>query len=97
MRKRRSQDEVDEVVEQQAAELSRFFDIDLQVDLRVGETRLTVGRILELAKEEVIRLDRPASEPVILLVEGLPIASAEVMPSEKGTSIHVTELLEEAE
>jgi flagellar motor switch protein FliN len=97
MRKRKSQDEVDDVIDQQAAEMSRLFDIELQLDVRVGETRLTVGRILDLTKEEVIKLDRPASEPVTLLVEGLPIAAAEVMPSEKGTSVHVTELFEEAE
>jgi flagellar motor switch/type III secretory pathway protein FliN len=97
MRKRKSQDEVDEVIDQQATEMSRFFEIDLQVDLRVGETKLTVGRILDLGKEEVIKLDRPASEHVTLLVEGLPFAAAEVMPSEKGTIAHITELFEEAE
>jgi flagellar motor switch protein FliN/FliY len=56
-----------------------LLDVPLKVTVELGETRMRVHDLLDLAQGEVIELDRLAGEPVDILVNGKPLALGEVV------------------
>ena len=61
-----------------SGELDFVLDVPLRVEVRIGETRMRVGEVLQLDKGSVIELDRMAGDPVDVLVNGRLIARGEV-------------------
>lgn len=76
----------------QSALLKEFGEVRYTVDILVGQAVRTIGQIMNLKKGDIIALDRPAHESVILSIQGIPIGLAEVVMSEKGSSIQITEV-----
>ena len=69
---------------------------DLQLDVRIelGRTRMMIKDVLELERGYVIELDKLASEPVDVLVNNKKIAEGEVVVIDKHFGIRITNLID---
>lgn len=85
--------QLDEVVRSNAGEMESFFEVPYEVDVHVGKTRLTVRQILELQDGDVVRLDRQATDNVLLMIENIPLVSAEVVLTKSGTGARIVEVI----
>ena len=72
--------------------LDEFSEVHYKVDILVGQAIRTLKQILDLKPGDIIALDRPAHENVLLSIEEIPIGLAEVVMSEKGSSLQITEV-----
>ena len=54
-------------------------DIPIELVVELGRTRMTVRELAELAKDDVIELDRLASQPLDILAGGQVFARGEVV------------------
>ena len=75
-----------------ASLIDEFGEVRYKVDIQVGQAVRSLEQILELKVGDTIALDRPAHESVVLTIEERPISLAEVVMSEKGSSIQITEV-----
>ena len=66
-----------------------LLDVPLKVTVELGETRMRVHDLLDLAQGEVIELDRLAGEPVDVLVNGKPVALGEVVVANDRYAVRV--------
>lgn len=71
-----------------------LFDLSLQVSIELGRTKMLIKDILELQRGSVIELEKLASEPVDILVNGKKVAEGEVVVIEKHFGIRITSLIE---
>jgi flagellar motor switch protein FliN/FliY len=74
-----------------------LYDLTLQVSIELGRTKMLIKDILELQRGSVIELEKLASEPVDILVNGKKVAEGEVVVIEKHFGIRITSLIETAE
>lgn len=77
---------------QKPSPLDEFSEVHYKVDIQVGQAVRTLKQILDLKPGDIIALDRPAHENVLLSIEDIPIGLAEVVMSEKGSSLQITEV-----
>ena len=70
--------------------------VAMEVTVEIGRTRMTVGELLSLHPGEVIELDRAASAPADLLVNGTLIARAEVVVVDEDFCMRISEIVSEA-
>lgn len=69
-------------------------DVIFQVEVVLGTGHMTVRECLQLQRLSVIRLKQSAGEDLQVVVNGVPIASGEVVIVDDSTSIRVTEILQ---
>lgn len=69
------------------------FDIPLTVAMEVGRTRLTIREFLKLVRGSVIELDRPAGEPLDILVNGRLISHGEVVAIDDRYGVRFTDVV----
>ncbi|HZU35177.1 MAG TPA: FliM/FliN family flagellar motor switch protein, partial [Gemmataceae bacterium] len=72
-----------------AASLDRLLDVDVTVTAELGRAMLSIGDILKLNIGSVLELDRPVSEPVDLMVQGVRLARGEVVVVEDCFAIRI--------
>ena len=96
-----AQQEQTAVLETAAAEgkekdlkIDLLFDLSLQVSIELGRTKMLIKDILELQRGSIIELDKLASEPVDILVNGKKVAEGEVVVIEKHFGIRITSLID---
>ena len=77
--------------------MDMLLDLSLQVSIELGHTTMLIKDILELQRGSVIELDKLASEPVDILVNGKKVAEGEVVVIEKHFGIRITSLIDSAE
>ena len=77
--------------------LDMLMDLSLQVSIELGRTKMIIKDIIELQRGSVIELEKLASEPVDILVNGRKIAEGEVVVIEKHFGIRITNLIESSE
>jgi flagellar motor switch protein FliN/FliY len=70
-----------------------LLDVDLDVSIELGQTSLSIKRILELAPGSIVELDRMAGEPVDLLVNNKPVAKGEVVVIDESFGIRILSLV----
>lgn len=73
---------------------SGLLDMDVEFTSDLGETELTVGELLQLAKGSIIDLKKPAGESVESYVNGRILGKGEVMVYEKNLAIRINEILD---
>ncbi|MBN1130906.1 MAG: flagellar motor switch protein FliN [Chitinispirillaceae bacterium] len=73
--------------------IEMLLDIDLDVSIQLGQTTLSIKRILELAPGSIVELDRMAGEPVDLLVNNKPVAKGEVVVIDESFGIRILSLV----
>ncbi len=76
-----------------AAALRALADVEMQVTVELGRTRMAVADLLELGPGSVIELDRTAGSPIDLLVNGTLIARGEVVVIDEEYGIRLTEIV----
>ena len=72
-------------------------DLQLNVFIELGRTKMQIKDILELERGYVIELDKMASEPVDIYVNNKKIAEGEVVVIDKHFGIRITNLNEPVE
>jgi flagellar motor switch protein FliN/FliY len=75
------------------ADQDLVFDIPLTVAMEIGRTRLTIREFLKLAAGSVVELDRPAGEPLDILVNGRLISRGEVVAINDRYGIRFTDVV----
>jgi flagellar motor switch protein FliN len=72
-------------------------DLQLNIYIELGRTKMEIKDILELERGYVIELEKLASEPVDVYVNNKKIAEGEVVVIDKHFGIRITSLLEAGE
>lgn len=80
-----------------ADKLDFLKDLQLNVYIELGRTKMQIKEILELERGYVIELDKLASEPVDIYVNNKKIAEGEVVVIDKHFGIRITNLVDPAE
>jgi len=75
------------------SKLELLFDVVLPVSIELGRTTMLIKDILELDRGSIIELDKLASEPVDVIVNGKKIAEGEVVVIDKHFGIRITNLV----
>ncbi len=78
-------------------DLQSIREIPVTVSTELGRTSLPISRLLDLGQGSVISLDRPAGEPLDVLVNGCLIAHGEVVVVDDRFGIRLTDVLSPAE
>ncbi|HXP89429.1 MAG TPA: flagellar motor switch protein FliN [Fibrobacteria bacterium] len=73
--------------------VQRLLDVPIEVIIELGQTELSIRRILEIGPGSIIELDRMAGEPVDLVVNDKVIARGEVVVIEENFGIRITTLV----
>jgi flagellar motor switch protein FliN/FliY len=68
-------------------------DVEMEVTVELGRTRMTVRELLALAPGAVVELDRAAGSPADLLVNGRLIARGEVVVVDEDFAVRITEII----
>jgi len=73
-----------------------IWDIPVEIEIVLGTARLTVARLMELERDNIVELDRRVGEPLNIAVNGRNIAKGEIVMMENDPSkfaIQITELI----
>jgi len=76
------------------ASLRLLDDVDLDVRIELGRTRMLVEDVLRLGTDSVVELDKAAGDPVDIYVNGRHIARGEVLVVNENFCVRVSEILE---
>ncbi|MEQ1565321.1 MAG: flagellar motor switch protein FliN [Myxococcota bacterium] len=68
-------------------------EIPIELVVELGRTRLTVRELAALGRDDVIELDRSASQPLDILVGGRVFARGELVVVDDRVALRVTELI----
>lgn len=77
----------------QRAGLDMLRDVEMEVTVEIGRTRMTVRELLELSPGQVVELDRAAGSPADLLVNGTLLARGEIVVVDEDFGIRITEIV----
>jgi len=75
------------------AGLDMLRDVEMEVTVEIGRTRMTVRELLELSPGQVVELDRAAGSPADLLVNGTLLARGEIVVVDEDFGIRITEIV----
>lgn len=73
--------------------LDLVLDVPVSLTVELGGCKLPMGDVLQLGPGSVVQLEKLASEPVELLVNGKLIARGEVVVLEDRFGVKITELV----
>src|SRR5579862_8608442 len=62
-----------------AGSLNHLMDVSVCVTAELGRANMSIGDVLKIGLGSVVGLNRSVSEPVDLLVQGVPFARGEVV------------------
>ncbi|MDQ1676824.1 MAG: flagellar motor switch protein FliN [Actinomycetota bacterium] len=68
-------------------------DVEMEVTVELGRTRMAIRELLALAPGAVVELDRAAGSPADLLVNGRLIARGEVVVVDEDFGVRITEIV----
>jgi flagellar motor switch protein FliN/FliY len=69
-------------------------DVQLQVRIELGRTKMLVEDVLKLNADSVVELDKAAGDPVDIYVNGRRIARGEVLVLNENFCVRVSEIIE---
>ncbi|MCA8996766.1 MAG: flagellar motor switch protein FliN [Planctomycetaceae bacterium] len=72
--------------------LKRFYDVNVNVSVELGQVTMSVGELLQLGEGAVIELDRAVSDSVDVIAQGVRLARGEVVVVEDRYAVRITEL-----
>lgn len=73
--------------------LRLLHDVEMEVTVELGRTKMTVRNILALTPGSVIELDRAAGAPVDLLVNGTLVGRGEVVVIDEEFGVRISEII----
>lgn len=74
-------------------QLSFLKDIPIELVVELGRAQLTVKELSHLDKDDVIELDRLASQPLDILAGGQVFARGEVVVIDDRVALRITEMV----
>jgi flagellar motor switch protein FliN/FliY len=80
--------------EQVVAEAMPFIDTPLQLEIQLGQARLTIRDLLELEPGSLVELKKSAGEPMDVLCKDRVILRGEVTVLEDSLGLRVTEIID---
>ena len=75
-----------------ANHINMLLDVNVPMEVQLGQTRMTIRELLELKKGSIVRLDRMAGEPVDVFIGKKLMAKGEVTVVDDRLSIRVGQL-----
>lgn len=88
-----SDEQVGGSAEGNTANLKRLENIEVQLTVEVGGTKISIGDLLKLTDGSVVELDRLAGEHLDILVNGTLLARGEVVLVGERLGIRFTEIV----
>ncbi|MCH8315111.1 MAG: flagellar motor switch protein FliN [Planctomycetes bacterium] len=82
--------------EQAAATLGLLHDVELNVKIELGRTRMYVEDVLRLNENSVIELDKAAGDPVDIFVNDRHVARGEVLVLNENFCVRISEIIQPA-
>ena len=77
-----------------SSSLNHLLDVTVCVTAELGRVTMTISDILKLGVGSVVGLDRGVTEPVDLLVQGVPFARGEVVVVDDCFAIRIREIVD---
>lgn len=77
-----------------ASSLDHLLDVSVRVTAELGRVTMPISEILKLGIGTVVELDRPISEPVDLMVQGMRLARGEVVVVDDRFAIRIVEIVD---
>ncbi len=74
-------------------DIAFLHDIPIELVVELGRLRLTVRELAMLGRDDVLELDRAASQPLDVLVGGRIFARGELVVVEERVALRITEIL----
>lgn len=71
-----------------------LLDVELDMSVILGETDISLKKVLDITKGSIIKLDDKTTEPIKLLANGTEVARGEVVIIEDNFGLRITETLE---
>ena len=71
-----------------------LLDVELELSAILGETDISLKKVLDLTKGSILELDNKTSEPIKLLANGCEVARGEVVIIEDNFGLRITEIAE---
>ena len=75
------------------ADLGLILDIPVKLSVELGRTKIVVQELLKLHKGSVLELNKPAGDPVEVLINGRVVARGEVVVLNEKFGIRLTEIV----
>ena len=76
-------------------QIADLADVPVDVEVELGRRVMTIGQILELGPESVIRIARSAGENIDVLVGKTPIGYGEIVIIEDTVGVRITDFSQE--
>lgn len=73
--------------------LDLVLDVPVNVSLRVGSTDISIRDLVKLVEGSVVALDRDASEPMDVLINGTLIAHGEIVVVDDRFGVRLTDVV----
>lgn len=73
-------------------QINRFADIKIMVSAELGRTQVSIEKLLQLGKGNVLELDREIDQPVEIIAQGIALACGEVVVVDDHFAIRITEV-----
>ena len=67
-------------------------NIDVKLEIKLGEAEMTVGELFDLTKDSLISLDRDVSSPVDVLLDGKVVARGNLVAVDNNFGVQITEV-----
>lgn len=80
--------------EQVVAEVMPFIETPLQLEIQLGQTRMTIRELLDLEPGSLVELKKSAGEPMDVLCKERVLIRGEVTVLEDSLGLRVTEIVD---
>lgn len=74
--------------------LQHLLEVQVTVTAELGRITMTIGEVLKLGVGSILELDRPVSEPIDLMVNGVRLARGEVVVVNDRFAIRIKDIAE---
>ena len=78
--------------EQKSKTYGLLMDVELEMSVILGETDISLKKVLEITKGSIIELDNKTTDPIKLLANGTEVARGEVVIIEDNFGLRITEV-----
>ncbi len=79
--------------DRQEVSIDAIVDIPVTLSVEIGHTQISIRNLLQLNQGSVVELDRPAGEPLDVLINGTLIAHGEVVVVNDKFGIRLTDVV----
>lgn len=69
-----------------------LLDVELELSAILGETDISLKKVLDITKGSIIELDNKTAEPIKLLANGSEVARGEVVIIEDNFGLRITDI-----